>query len=157
MNKPIVEMWNLDLKFTFINAFLNELENESLFRVVVKDKIYDKFEVTANYSKLVSKQYYDAYIACERVKVTMQGRDVLYFFMDCGKFFKRFEMTDMSKFRDPKRQKLKYFTGLDRLRNRLHGKLKVNIENAQVDIFTTREFSKFDSYMSFSLKDLYYN
>jgi hypothetical protein len=61
----------MDFKFLFINAYLNDSINESLFRVNVKEKIFDKYEITKSYNKLVTKQFYDANFECTKIRGTL--------------------------------------------------------------------------------------
>lgn len=66
--KPVVEAWDVEVKFLFINALLNPDMNPSLFKTKTYSKIFKKYEIQHSYNKLVSKQYYDAEIKINKVK-----------------------------------------------------------------------------------------
>ena len=81
----------------------------------------------------------------------------MIFFNDMESFLKRLDYVDMSSNKDSRQQKLKYFHGLDQLRNRMHGKVKATIDDFVVHVYPSRCFSKFDSFLSITLSDFFYN
>jgi hypothetical protein len=63
----------------------------------------------------------------------------------------------MSKTRDIKKQKLNYYSGLDKIRNRMHGKTKALFKEIEIYVYPRRKFNRYDSYLELSLKDFSYS
>lgn len=60
MLAPIVEAWDVDVKFLLIVAMLNADLNPQLFKTKITEKIFNKYEVQYVYNKLLPKMFYDA-------------------------------------------------------------------------------------------------
>jgi len=70
LQKPFCEVYDLDLRFLFVNAILNADLNPSLFKVNIEDKIFERYGVTRSFNKLISKQYYDAELKAKKLVVS---------------------------------------------------------------------------------------
>jgi hypothetical protein len=57
---PILEAWDVQVKFMIVIGLLNEEVNPSIFKTKVSDKIFNKYEVQYHYNKLLPKMFYDA-------------------------------------------------------------------------------------------------
>jgi hypothetical protein len=73
MQQPVVELWNLDWKQTFIVATVNPEQNMSLFTSWLQTKIFQRFEMPVLFNRLPVKWYYDAVIDIQKLKVSIQG------------------------------------------------------------------------------------
>jgi hypothetical protein len=49
-----------------------------------------------------------------------------------GSVFHKFAYEDISKSKDPRGQKLSYYSGLDFLRHKMHGKQKIQVNLVEV-------------------------
>jgi hypothetical protein len=106
---PLLEAWDVDVKFLMIAGLLNADQNPQLFKTKISDKIFNRYEVQYHYNKLLPKLFYDAEVKITKVKVSVQGQQSLVFFSDMGNIFKRFDYEDISKSKDPRGQKLSYY------------------------------------------------
>lgn len=70
---PLLEAWDVDVKFLMIAGILNADLNPSLFKTKIADKIFNKYEVHYQYNKLLPKLFYDAEIKITKVKTSIQG------------------------------------------------------------------------------------
>lgn len=70
LQKPMIEVWGVDVRFLFINATLNPDQNP-IFKTKVWHKIFDKYEVYKSFNKLPTKQYYDAEIKLDKIKAAV--------------------------------------------------------------------------------------
>jgi len=73
LQKPMVEVSGVDVRFLFINAALNPDQNPNMFKTKVWNRIFNKFEVYSSFNKLTSKQYYDAEVKLDKIKTAIQG------------------------------------------------------------------------------------
>jgi hypothetical protein len=129
-----------------------------LFTCLLKNKIFERFELPVEFNKLQSKWYYDTVIDIKRLKTSIQGQQSLLFFNDIyQQLIAKFVWEDISRGRDPNKKYLKYLLGIDRSRARLHGQLKISILNNQVSVFSKRNFNRFDQYFSISFNDLIFH
>lgn len=76
---------------------------------------------------------------------------------DFGKSVSQFTYEDLSKMKDKTKQKLNYYSGLDRIRNRMHGNSKIMLKQVDVMMYPKRKFNRYDAYIQLSLKDLWYS
>ena len=122
MQRPLFELWGLNWKQTFIAAQINPIQNMELFTCYLKNKIFQRFEMPVLFNRLLSKQYYDANIDIQKLRVNIQGQQSLLFFNDVfQQLISPFIWEDISRGRDPEKKYLKYLMNLDRSRARLHG------------------------------------
>ncbi|CDW78547.1 UNKNOWN [Stylonychia lemnae] len=154
--KPIVEVYQVEVNFLFINGLLNPDMNPSLFKAKTFSKIFKKYEIQHSYNKLVSKQFYDADIKINNVKANIQGQQTLLFFNDLGDIFKRFGVDDMSSQRDKKCNKLNFYSGIDLIRNRMHGKTRIQFNFLEAFVQPKRKCNRFESCLKLTFQDFYY-
>jgi len=158
MQQPIIELWNLDWKQTFIVATVNPVQNMGLFTSYLKNKIFQRFEMPVLFNRLLSKWYYDAVIDVQKLKLSIQGQQSLLFFNDIyQQLVSRFVWEDISRGRDPNKQCLKYLSGIDRSRARMHGQLKVSILSVLMSVFARRNFNRYDQYFQFLSHDVIFH
>ena len=69
--KPVLEVWDVDLKFLFVTAILNADLNPQLFKTRISVKLFNKFEILYNFNKLPPKQYYDAEVKVNKVRANL--------------------------------------------------------------------------------------
>jgi hypothetical protein len=70
---PLLEAWDVDVKFLMIAGLLNADQNPQLFKTKISDKIFNRYEVQYHYNKLLPKLFYDAEVKITKVKVSVQG------------------------------------------------------------------------------------
>jgi len=81
----------------------------------------------------------------------------LLFFNDLGSYLERLiSFVDISRSFDPKKKFLPYFVGLDRARNKNHGKFKLNIAKSHIEIYPKRRINRYTSKLVIALLDLEY-
>ena len=154
MQKPIIELWKLNWKQTFVVAEVNPAKNMSLFTTYLKNKIFQRFEMSKFFNKLLSKHYYDSTINIHKLRVNIQGQQSLLFFNDVyQQIISRFVWEDISRGRDPDKKYLKYLMNLDRSRARLHGQLKISVLSVQMSVYAKRNFNRFDHYFQILFND----
>jgi hypothetical protein len=68
---PIMEAWDVDVKFMMIVGILNADQNPLLFKTKISDKIFNKYEVQYQYNKLLPKMFYDADLKIQKVKLSI--------------------------------------------------------------------------------------
>ena len=56
--KPVVEVWNFDIKSELMNVQLNSSMNPQLFRTEVVDRIFNRFALPRMYNKLPNRFHY---------------------------------------------------------------------------------------------------
>ncbi len=151
---PLFEAWDVDVKFLMIAGILNADLNPSLFKTKIVDKIFNKYEVQYQYNKLLPKLFYDAEIKITKFKASLQGQQSLLFLSDMGSVFGKFAYEDISKSKDPRGQKLSYYSGLDFMRHKMHGKFKTQISHIEALVYPNRLFNKDQEYMSITFSDV---
>ena len=63
---------------------------------------------------------------------------------------------DISKSLDPKKKFLPYYIGLDRIRNKNHGKFKLSITKCYIEIYPRRRINRYTNKLVVELFDLEY-
>lgn len=81
----------------------------------------------------------------------------MLFFNDLSQVFKKFSYEDISKCKDPRGQKLSYYSGLDFLRHKMHGKVKAQVTLFEANVYPKRKFNRYDSYLNCSFSDIFYS
>ena len=73
-----------------------------------------------------------------------------------GALTKVMSFEDQSRSLDPNRSLLPYFQGVDRLRHRNHGQLKVLIKNSSIEIWPKRRIGRYVDKLVMKFYDLEY-
>ncbi len=68
---PLIEAWDVDVKFLMIAGLLNADTNPALFKTKIADKIFNKYEVQYHYNKLLPKLFYDAEVKVTKFKASI--------------------------------------------------------------------------------------
>ncbi len=71
---PLMEAWDVEVKFLMIAGLLNADMNPQLFKTKIADKIFNKYEVQYHYNKLLPKLFYDGEIKINKFKCSIQGQ-----------------------------------------------------------------------------------
>lgn len=59
MLSPVVEAWDVDVKFLLILGLLSPEPCPLIYMTKIHDKIFNKYEVEFKYNKLLPKMFYD--------------------------------------------------------------------------------------------------
>lgn len=102
MLSPILEAWDVDIKFLFITGILSPESNPSVFKTKVTDKIFGKYEVQLGYNRLLPKLFYDSDVKVAKVRVNVQGQPTFLFMHDVSQVLKKFSYEDISRNKDPR-------------------------------------------------------
>lgn len=140
---PFLFIKDFKLKTLFIDAWLSR-EEDSEFTLKYEEKIFEKYSLPATLRKLYPKNFYNAEISSSKMCFNIQGFETKLMMFDLNWFFKRFAFADLCD-SFPKDYKIKLgFTPLDLLRYRYHGKLTMNLENNEINIYKQRNFQRHD-------------
>jgi hypothetical protein len=74
-----------------------------------------------------------------------------------GNTFAKFDYVDISKGKDPRGQKLSYYSGLDFLRHKMHGKARLQVTASEIVVYPKRKFNRYDSALSVCCSDIYFH
>jgi hypothetical protein len=62
MLSPIIEAWDVEVKFLMIIGLLSPEPCPMIYMTKINDKIFNKYGVEFKYNKLLSKMFYDGEI-----------------------------------------------------------------------------------------------
>jgi len=142
--KPLFEFWNFSMQFDSLTGVPNSNFNKNLFSETVVKKIFNKFDLVEVYNKLPNKWYYDMVIQIQKFRQSIQGTQTILFFNDFWPNFNRLmDIEDISRSVDKLRKKLMYFTGIDKLRHKNHGQIKIFVKTAEIEVFPKRNFNRY--------------
>lgn len=93
-----------------------------------------------------------------KLRTCFQGSQTRLFFNDFYEknFRKLINFDDVSKSRHPLKQKLTYFQGLDKSRNKNHGQLKMDLKAFELHIYPKRNFNRYTDRLVVSCFDIEY-
>lgn len=155
--KPLVEVWGLDFAMSMLTGVMNPQHNPSLFTVQIQTQIFEQFPVPSVFNKIPTKLYFDGQLTVQKVILAAQGQPTLLFANDFGAFISRLvSFVDISKSLDPKKQLLPYYVGLDRMRNKNHGKFRVQVQSCLVELWPKRNINRYTNKLVVSLFDFEY-
>ena len=153
LKQPLVQIKNFKLSCLLIEALLNHDEN-SEFILKYEEKIYEKYCLPNKLRKLYPKTFYNAEISWSHMCMNIQGFDTLFILYDLGWLIKRFFFADLwDSF--PKNYRIKLgFTPLDLLRYRYHGKLSINLNKNEINIYKERNFQRHHPKFRFTINKI---
>jgi len=67
--KPVLEIWNFDLKTELMNVLLNSSVNPQLFQTDAVHRIFNRFPLPIKYNKLPTRFYYMVQIDVQKINI----------------------------------------------------------------------------------------
>lgn len=140
-----------------LTGVMSTVYNPALFTAKIETKIFNKFPLETTFNRMVNKVYYDGNLSLHKFKCAVQGQQTLLFVNDLNSFVERLvTFVDISQSLDPRKKFLPYYIGLDRVRNKNHGKFKFSITKSYIEVYPRRRINRYTNRLVIELFDFEY-